>query len=133
MTLWIRLFWLLLIARRRGRLSIPRDASVLAFRLWLHDLDLAFHMNNGRYLTLMDLGRLDVMVRSGLWREVLRHNWTPIASSITVRFQRELRPFQKFRLETRLLCWDASLVVMEQIFVINGGERDEQAAARAPV
>ena len=125
------MLWLLLTARRRGRLRIPREASLLTFRVWLHDLDLALHMNNGRYLTLMDLGRLDVMVRSGLWREVLRHKWTPIASAITVRFQRELRLFQKFRLETRLLCWDASLVVMEQMFVIDGGPRDGQAAARA--
>jgi acyl-CoA thioesterase FadM len=104
---------------------------MLNFRVWPHDLDLSLHMNNGRYLTLMDLGRLDAMVRSGLWREVLRHKWTPIASAITIRFQRELRLFQKFRLDTKLLCWDASLVVMEQIFVIDGGPRDGQVAARA--
>jgi acyl-CoA thioesterase FadM len=99
--------------------------------VWPHDLDLSLHLNNGRYLTLMDLGRLDAMVRSGLWREVLRHKWTPIASAITIRFQRELRLFQKFRLDTKLLCWDASLVVMEQIFVFDGGPRQGQVAARA--
>jgi acyl-CoA thioesterase FadM len=131
MNLWVRLLWLLLSAPRRGGLDIARDPSVIDFRVWPHDLDIALHMNNGRYLTLMDLGRLDVMVRSGLWREVLRHKWTPIASAITVRFQRELRLFQKFRLETRLLCWDATLVVMEQLFIIEGGVRDGQAAARA--
>lgn len=131
MNLWIRLIWLLLTAHRRGHLDLPRDTSQLSFRVWPHDLDLSLHLNNGRYLTLMDLGRLDVMVRSGLWREVLRHKWTPIASAITIRFQRELRPFQKFRLDTKLLCWDASLVVMEQTFVIDGGPRDGQVAARA--
>jgi acyl-CoA thioesterase FadM len=131
MNLWFRLIWLLLTARRRSALSLPNDFSVLSFRVWPHDLDISFHMNNGRYLTLMDLGRLDLMVRSGLWRHVLRHRWTPIASAITVRFQRELRPFQKFRIETRLLCWGATLVVMEQTFVIDGGPRDGQAAARA--
>jgi acyl-CoA thioesterase FadM len=131
MNLWFRLLWLLLTARKRGHLDVPRQASVLAFRVWPHDLDLSIHMNNGRYLTLMDLGRMDVLIRSGLWREALRHKWTPIASAITIRFQRELRPFQNFRLETRLLCWDASLVVMEQTFVIEGGPRNGQAAARA--
>ena len=131
MNLWIRLFWLLLTARTRGRLSIPREISALAFRVWPHDLDLALHMNNGRYLALMDLGRLDIMVRSGLWREVLRHKWTPIASAITVRFQRELPLFQRFRLDSCLLCWDETLVVMEQIFVIDGGVRNGQTAARA--
>ena len=81
MNLWLRLLWLLLTARWRGPLSLPRDSSTLRFRVWPHDLDLSFHLNNGRYLTLMDLGRLDVMVRSGLWREVLHHKWTPIASA----------------------------------------------------
>jgi acyl-CoA thioesterase FadM len=130
MNLWLRLLYVLVTASRRGHLAVPGDTSVLAFRVWAHDLDLALHMNNGRYLTLMDLGRLDIMVRSGLWREVLRHKWTPIASAITVRFQREMRVLQKFRLETRLLCWDATLVVMEQTFVIDGGARDGQTAAR---
>jgi acyl-CoA thioesterase FadM len=131
MNLWFRLLWVLITARGRSPLALPGDVSVLSFRVWPHDLDLAMHMNNGRYLTLMDLGRLDVLVRSGLWREVLRHKWTPIASAVTIRFQRELRPFQKFRLETRLLCWDATLVVMEQLFVIDGGPRDGQTATRA--
>jgi len=131
MNLWLRLLWVLLTARWRGPISLPRDSSALRFRVWPHDLDLSFHLNNGRYLTLMDLGRLDVMVRSGLWREVLHHKWTPIASAVTIRFQRELRPFQKFRLDTKLLCWDASLVVMEQIFIFDGGPREGQVAARA--
>lgn len=131
MNLWFRLLWVLITARRRGRLTLPSDGSALTFRVWPHDLDISFHMNNGRYLTLMDLGRLDVMVRSDLWRQVLRYRWTPIASAVTVRFQRELRLFQKFRLETRLLCWGTNLVVMEQTFVLDGGPRDGQTSARA--
>jgi acyl-CoA thioesterase FadM len=78
----------------------------------------------------MDLGRLDMMLRSGLWKAVRDHDWTPIASAVTMRYRRELRPFQKFRLETRLVCWDETLVVMEQTFVIDGGDRDGQNAAR---
>jgi acyl-CoA thioesterase FadM len=131
MNLWLRLIWLLLTARQRGHLSLPGDVSVLPFRVWPHDLDLSAHMNNGRYLTLMDLGRTDVMLRSGLWREVWRNKWTPIASAITIQFRRELRTLQKFRLETRLVCWDATLVVMEQSFFMCGGARDGQIAARA--
>ena len=50
---------------------------------------------------------------------------------MTVRYRRELRPFQKFAIQTRLLCWDDTLVVMEQTFVIDGGARDGQIAARA--
>ena len=131
MNLWLRLLWLFLSARNRGQLTLPDDISRLNFRVWPHDLDLSLHMNNGRYLTLMDLGRLDILIGSGLWRALVKNRWTPIASTITIRYRRELRPFQKFRLETRLATWDATLVVMEQTFVIDGGARDGQVAARA--
>lgn len=131
MNLWFRLIWVLIAARFRRALALPQDASILRFRVWPFDLDPAIHMNNGRYLTLMDLGRLDIVVRSGLWRAVLKNGWTPVASTVTIRFSRELPPFQSFRLETRIACWDDKLVVMEQTFLIDGGARDGQIAARA--
>lgn len=130
MNLWLRMLWLLSTARWRGSLSLPADASSLTFRVWPHDLDLSLHMNNGRYLTLMDLGRLDIMVRSGLWRAVIDNRWTPIASTVTIHFCRELTPFQSFQLETKLLSWDTTFVVMEQTFVFNSGERRGQIGAR---
>ena len=131
MNLWLRLLAYFLTVRRRPALVLPGNASVLQFRVWPHDLDLALHMNNGRYLTLMDLGRLDILIRSGLWRVILQHRWTPIASGIQIRFSRELRVLDRFRLETRLLAWDDTRVVMEQVFVIASGAREGQVAARA--
>jgi acyl-CoA thioesterase FadM len=131
MNLLLRLLWVLVTARFRPKLTLPAGPSVLHFRVWPHDLDLSVHMNNGRYLTLMDLGRIDIMLQSGLWRDLRANRWTPIASTITIRFRRELRPLQKFRLETRLVCWDATLVIMEQTFYLDGGARDGQIAARA--
>lgn len=131
MNLWLRMLWYVLTAWRLPRLALPADVSRLAFRVWPSDLDTSLHMNNGRYLTLMDLGRLDIMVSSGLWRAVLRNGWTPIASAIKIRFRRELKSLQKFRLETRLVAWDRVSVIMEQTFVLDGGERDGQIAAQA--
>ena len=131
MNLWLRLLAFLLAARWRPALALPAGTSVLHFRAWPTDLDLSLHVNNGRYLSLMDLGRLDLMVGAGLWRAILQHRWTPIASNVLIRFRREIRPFQRFRLETRLVTWDTSMVVMEQVFVLEGGPRNGQVAARA--
>ena len=131
MNLWLRLIAYILTARFRPALTLPADASTLDCRVWPGDLDPSLHMNNGRYLTLMDLGRLDIMVGSGLWRAVLSNGWTPIASTIAIRYRRELRLWQRFRLETRLVTWDDTAIVMEQLFVIAGGPRDGQIAARA--
>ena len=131
MNLWLRLIGYILGGRWRPVVALPAGASVLHFRAWPSDLDLSLHVNNGKYLSLMDLGRLDLMVGAGLWRAILRHRWTPIASNVLIRYRREIRLFQRVRLETRLLTWDATNVVMEQIFVLEGGPRDGQVAARA--
>lgn len=131
MNLWLRLIWLLIATPFRPRLTLPDDRSTLYFRVWPHDLDTSVHMNNGRYLTLMDLGRFDIIARSGLLSALLKHRWTPIASAISVTYRRELRPFQKFRLETGLIYWEQTFVVMEQTFYIVGGPRDGQLSARA--
>ena len=102
MNLWLRILWYLLRLHGEPRLEMPEDTSVVRFRVWPTDLDTSAHMNNGRYLTLMDLGRLDVMVRSGLWRPILRHKWTPIATAVMIRFRRELRLWQR-------IAWKAEL------------------------
>jgi acyl-CoA thioesterase FadM len=131
MNLWLRLIWLLVTAGMRAPLTLPADASRVSFRVWPHDLDPSMHMNNGRYLTIMDLGRLDILLRAGLLRAALKYKWTPIANAIVIRFRRELRLFQKFEVVTRLLYWDDARVVMEQVFVFEGGRNDGQIAARA--
>jgi len=71
------------------------------------------------------------MVRSGLLRAARRHKWTPIASAVIIRFRREMRLFQKFRLESRILWWDETRSVIEQVFVLEGGRHDGQVAAHA--
>lgn len=113
MNLWLRLLWLLLTTPFRPRLSAPGEASRLAFRVWPHDLDTSLHMNNGRYWSLMDLGRTDLMLRTGLWRAVLRHRWAPVVNAGAIRFRRELRLFQPLTLETRILCWSEGWLVMQ--------------------
>lgn len=131
MNLWLRLLWYALTARFRPAIGMPHGVSRMTFRVWLHDLDTSLHMNNGRYLTLMDLGRLDVIVASGLWRAVLRHKWTPVASAVKIRYRRELRLFERFHIDTRIVAWDAQTVVMEQQFIFAAGPKAGQIAAHA--
>ncbi len=131
MNLWLRLIWYLATAWARPALTQTHEISKLTFRVWPTDLDLSLHMNNGRYLTIMDIGRLDFMVRTGLWKVLIRHRWTPIASGIAIRFRRELRVFDKFDLETRLLAWTDVTVVMEQVLRFSTGPRRGQVASRA--
>jgi acyl-CoA thioesterase FadM len=133
MNLWFRLLWVLLAAPWRSRLDPRSGISRLAFRVLPHDLDANLHMNNGRYLTIMDLGRIDFVLRSGLWRPLWRHRWAPIAGAVVIRFRRELRPFEAYWLETRIVAWSDATAVMEQTFVPRDTRAGAQAAARALV
>ena len=124
MNLWFRLFWLFLKARFRTPIPAPFGMSVLHLRVWPNDLDLSMHMNNGRYLTLMDLGRLDLMLGMGVAGASFKAGWTPILSASKVRFRRELRPFKAFRLETRILWWSATQLIMEQRLISDAPDGD---------
>jgi acyl-CoA thioesterase FadM len=129
--LWLRLLHLVVTSFLRPRLDPARDASLLRFRVWPHDLDTSLHMNNGRYWTIMDLGRADLMIRSGLWRAVLRHGWTPVVSAGKIRFRRELRAFRAFTLETRIVAWAETWFVAEHRMIATARDGSEILAAIA--
>jgi acyl-CoA thioesterase FadM len=101
---------------RRGIL----DESSVSFRVWPNDLDTNMHMNNGRYLTLMDLGRLDLLLHNGAVPFVLRNKWYPVLAGSQIRFRRPLNLFQKFTIKTRIVAWDAKWVFLEQRILRRG-------------
>jgi acyl-CoA thioesterase FadM len=125
MYLWLRLVIYVLKLPFLARLKPPFEVSKLFFRVSPLDLDVNGHMNNGRYLTLMDIGRTDLMIRGGLFGKVMRNGWMPVLSTAKIVFRRELRLFAKFRLESRIVTWDGTIFVMEHRFVTDapGGER----------
>ncbi len=127
MSLYFRLILVLLanLLRRRHELLAPASMEL---RVWPSDLDLNLHMNNGRYLVLMDLGRFDLMQRTGLVNKSLRERWMPVVSDVKIRYRHSLEPFQRFELQTRLVGWDRKWFYLEQRF-----ERQGRLMARALV
>ena len=115
----LRTVLVLLRALRAPRIGLLDEAAVW-FRVLPGDLDVNVHLNNGRYLALMDLGRFDLLIRGGLFRPMLRLRWRPLLGSALVRYRRSLQPFQRFRLHSRLVCWDDRWFVFEQRFESRG-------------
>jgi len=83
----------------------------------------AVHMNNGRYVTLMDLGRFALTVRGGYLPILVRRRWVPVVASVMVRFSRSIRVSTTFDLSTRIVCWDARYFFVEQWFEQGGDVR----------
>lgn len=115
MNLLARLLWLLVTIPLRPRRG-PLDEISLDFRCWFTDLDTNFHMNNGKYFSLMDLGRLDLIFSTGNLGRSLRRGLQPVVVEETMRFRRAIKLFQKFRVTTRVVGWKDHDVYLEQKF-----------------
>jgi YbgC/YbaW family acyl-CoA thioester hydrolase len=122
--LYLRLFLLglrlRLAALRPGRRPSLWDEARTPFRVLPTDLDTLRHVNNGRYLTLMDLGRYDLLYGSGFWQESARRGWYAVVAAQTITYKRSLTLGERFTLHTRVLGVDERAVYMEQTFVRQG-------------
>lgn len=119
MNLLLRLALVLIQGRRGPRVNLF-DTTSLQMRVWPTDLDVLLHMNNGRYLSLMDLGRMNLLVRCGFWAAARQRGWFPVVGSATVTYSRSLRAFDRFQLDTRLVSWDKRWFYLDQSFVRDG-------------
>ena len=127
MNLIFRLIRVLLTGLFRSKIDFL-DESVVNFRVLPNDLDLNLHMNNGRYLTIMDLGRFDLMQRSGIAGIAIKNRWMPVVAAQVITYRRSLAPFQRYSLHSRILGWDDRFVYILQQF-----RAEEKLAASALV
>ncbi len=131
MNLYIRVLIVLVASFFKPRITDLLTPVRLRLRVLPNDLDFHGHMNNGRYLTVMDLGRFDLILRSGLFAMSLRQKSVPTLAAVKVRYRIPLRPFQPFDIETRIVCWDEKWIYMEQRCIIAKGKRAGAVAAIA--
>ena len=112
MNLYFRLLLLLvrLMPVRRAPLLAP---SCVSFCVMPTDCDLNLHMNNGRYLSFMDLGRVHLMRQLRVVGLVLRERWRPVVAAVEIHFIRSIGPFQRFQVATRIVTWDDKYVYLE--------------------
>ncbi|WP_347403025.1 acyl-CoA thioesterase [Roseicyclus salinarum] len=78
------------------------------------DTDIFLEMNNGRVLTLFDLGRFGLAARTGLWQVLKDRGWGLVVAGASVRYRARIRPFQRFEIRTRMIGWDARFIYIEQ-------------------
>lgn len=110
--------------------------DVLRLHVWPNDIDMNMHMNNARYLSVMDYARMHLLARTGLLRHIIRSRWQPLVGAAWVTYRRSLPLFSRFTLTSRLMCWDERWFYIEQNFAnarglcalgwVKGALRNEQ-------
>lgn len=105
MNLYFRLIWTWLRARTKPAIAMG-DTITMQLRVWPNDLDVNGHMNNGRYMTIVDLALIEYFTRAGFLPVALKRGWRPMLGGSMISFRRGLKPFTVYTLRFSLECWD---------------------------
>lgn len=119
MSLFLRLLLLLLTAPLRPPCEFLGPTRK-RFIVWPPDLDVLWHVNNGVYLTMLDVARVDLLLRSGAARRLRRVGYYPVVAAQTIRFRRSLKLLDRFEVETRIIGWDEKAFLIEHQFLRRG-------------
>lgn len=127
---FLRLALKMAAARRAPRLGLF-DTHVSDHLCLPWDLDLWMELNNGRTLTIYDLGRIPLAQRTGLIALLKRQKWGLTIAGSVVRYRRRVRMWDRIRIESRVLGWDRRFIYIEQSMWRPDGTCTSQAAFRA--
>ncbi|CAF1276771.1 unnamed protein product [Rotaria sp. Silwood1] len=100
------------------------DESVTKGRCGLNDLDINWHMNNGRYLREADFSRFTLIIETGLWDALMARRKTEpesymFASAIQVQYRQSVSRGDRFMFTARLIGWDDHAFYIAQSMILD--------------
>jgi len=98
------------------------DTHVSHHICWPWDLDPWMELNNGRTLTLYDMGRLPLAMRVGLIGALRKNRWGLTMAGASVRYRRRVRAFERVEMRSRAVGWDDRFLYLEQSMWKRSGE-----------
>lgn len=110
---FLRMIKELTVHSRAGSLPLT-GIHVSRHICWPWDLDMWMELNNGRTLTLYDLGRIPLAHRSGLIRALTKNRWGLTMAGATVRYRQRVRVFDRVEMRSRAVGWDERFFYLEQ-------------------
>lgn len=126
-------FFRLLKDTRRAK-GQPRlglfDTHVSHHRCLPWDLDPWNELNNGRTLTIYDLGRIPFAVRTGLVDVLKEERWGLTVAGSVVRYRRRVRMFDRIEIRSRFLGWDRRFSYIDQSMWRPDGDCSSHAVFR---
>lgn len=110
----------------------PGGVHVMHLRCLPWDLDMWMELNNGRTLTLYDIGRIALARRTGLIAVLKRRGWGLTMAGASVRFRKRVRVFDRLEVRSVTVGRDARFFYMEQS-MWRGGEATSSILYRVAV
>ena len=129
---YLRMIWGWQSAKSLSKIAID-EMHVSSHRCWPQDIDMWMELNNGRTLTLYDLGRIPMAARMGLLDVLKTERWRLTVAGSVVRYRRRVRGWNKVEMQSRVIGWDKRFVYIEQSMWKADGECASQIVLRTAV
>ena len=110
---YLRFFKAALTTRRAPPLGIM-EAHVSRHLILPWDLDPWNELNNGRTLTLFDLGRIPMAMRMGFDKVAKAQGWGLTVAGTNVRYRKRVTLLQRVTMVSRVAGWDPRFTYVEQ-------------------
>ena len=99
----------------------PLETDTLTLRVLPQDIDFNLHLNNARFLSAMDYGRVHLLARAGMLKLAVNARYAPVVGAVWITYRRSLPLWARYQLASRLVCWDDRWFYMEQTFTGSDG------------
>ncbi|SOH93408.1 Acyl-CoA thioesterase FadM [Monaibacterium marinum] len=110
---FVRLAWHMFQAGRKP--DLPTGGLHESTHIcWPWDIDMFGEMNNGRVLSIYDLGRIPWGFRTGLARALRRRGWGLTTAGANVRYRRRILPLRRYVMRSRALGHDERFIYLHQ-------------------
>ena len=110
---WFRFAREMFRARRLPALQ-PGEVHVTPLYCLPQDIDIQMEMNNGRIITLFDLGRVPMFERMGVVKKLSDLGWYGTIAGSSIRYRRRITLFQKLEIRSRAVGVDDRFFYIEQ-------------------
>ena len=97
------------------------DVHVSHHICWPWDLDTFAELNNGRTLTLFDLGRFGPAQRTGVTDVLRKHKWGLTTAGASTRYRHRIKVFERIEMRSKLVFWDERFLYIEQTMLKKDG------------
>ena len=94
------------------------QVSRLPLRVWPSQIDINLHMNQSVFAKMLEVGRLDLVVRSGALKAWQEKGVNVVVAHQNITYRRELRLGTRYLLDTRPVALDGRLMLLDGYFLV---------------
>ena len=118
---YLRLTRVLVQSKFKPKLKFhSEEFDTIKLSVWPQDIDPFLELNNGRYVTLLDLGRFAYGARVDINEFLKKNHWSLTITGTYNEYRYRLRLFKTFELKTKIVGYDTEWFYFFQKLERNG-------------